>query len=117
MDDAQMRARQFNADARIARLEGEVERLRAALRQIMDLDPDQNYDAFVSESTKIAVLALGPPSATTTRARTWQRTGLDELIAVIEREGFKEVPRNRIYAAFGLEGPKTAPTKRRKARR
>ena len=33
MDDAQKRARQFNAEARIAELEAEVARLRLALKQ------------------------------------------------------------------------------------
>jgi chaperonin cofactor prefoldin len=58
MDDAQKRAQAFNSEQRIAELEREIARLRAALEEIRDLDPDSDYATFVRESGGIAVRAL-----------------------------------------------------------
>jgi hypothetical protein len=46
------------AAERIAELEAEVTRLRAALREIMDLDPDQSFADFVRETERISMLGL-----------------------------------------------------------
>jgi hypothetical protein len=65
--DAEKRAQAFNAEERIAELEAEVARLRAALREVMDLDPDQSFADFVRESGRIAMLGLAKKPTKTTR--------------------------------------------------
>jgi hypothetical protein len=58
MANAEKRAQVFNDQQRIAELQAEVTRLRAALREIMDLDPDQSFADFVSETGRVAMRGL-----------------------------------------------------------
>jgi hypothetical protein len=71
------------AAERVAELEAENARLRAALEEIRDLDPDLDHRTFVSQSGRIALRALGS-HAQGKRAKGWQLAQAKEILKLYQ---------------------------------
>jgi hypothetical protein len=107
---------QHAAQERIAELEAENARLRAALEEIRDLDPDLDHRTFVSQSGRIALRALGS-RAQGKRAKGWQLARAKEILRLYQEGKMGLVTQADIDKIFADLPPNEKTEKKRKARK